>query len=137
MKKRDRIIKETNIIKYTPAFEGGEWTGDNGGYFSIPNSTIEAIAMKGLTATEILVYLYMLRMGHNNGGEFHHSYNNMARKLNRSVKSVQNAVKRLEEHGLLIKRKIGGCVFGVHEANEYTVHYLVLKGQRVPASEYK
>lgn len=57
MKKGEREIKQTKVLNYTPAFEGGEWTGENGGYFSLPNSTIEAIAMKGLTATEMLVYL--------------------------------------------------------------------------------
>ncbi|SFU33987.1 Helix-turn-helix domain-containing protein [Clostridium sp. DSM 8431] len=134
MKKGKRDIKETKVLSYTPAFEGGDWTGENGGYFSLPNSTIEAIAMKGLTASEMLVYLYMLRMGYNNDGEFYHSYNNMARKLNRGTKSIQNAVKKLEELGLIQKTKIGGSVFGQHISNEYKVYHLVLKGHEVPAS---
>ena len=133
MVKTIRELKETKVVNDTPDFESKDWTGKNGGYFSIPNSTIEAIAMKGLTATEMLVYLYMIRMVHNNNGSrFIHSYGNMAKKLNRGVKSVQNAVKKLEELKLIHRTKRGGIFNMEHKANEYKVNYVVLEDQIVP-----
>lgn len=97
--------RQVKILNNTPDFKKkGECK-----YFNVLNGSIFAIAELGLTKTEILVYLLLLRRA--NGREDRTAFTsikNMSKDLKISERQISNATSKLKTLGLIKVIEQGG-----------------------------
>lgn len=132
-KKRDNgIVRKVKILEKTPNFKKkGECR-----YFNVLNGSIIALAELGLNATEILVYLLLLRRA--NGTEERTAFTSakgMERDLNIDEKQIRNSVNTLKKLGLVEVIEQGGTVLqpdGSYKwlANVYRVNFIDIEEEQ-------
>lgn len=129
-KKKAVNNRKIKILHNTPDFKKkGECQ-----YFNILNGSIFAMAELGLNATEILVYLLLLRRA--NGTDDRTAFtsaNGMSRDLKISEKQIRNSTKKLKELGLIEVLEQGGTKLqpdGSYKwlSNVYRVNFIDIEG---------
>lgn len=131
--KDTEIIRKVKILENKPDFKK---KGDCR-YFNILNGSIFAIAELGLTKTEILVYLLLLRRA--NGTDYNTAFTSvkgMSRDLKISERQINNAIKKLKELGLVELLEQGGTILqpdGSYKwlSNIYKVNFIDIEGEQV------
>lgn len=106
MSKENKLnTRKVKILEETPNFKKkGECQ-----YFNILNGSIFAMAELGLTKTEILVYLLLLRRANGTADRTAFtSVKGMSRDLKVSERQISNSVKKLKELGLIEIIEQGG-----------------------------
>lgn len=118
--------RKVKILHNTPDFKKkGECQ-----YFNVLNGSIFAIAELGLTKTEILVYLLLLRRANGTADRTAFtSVKGMSKDLKVSERQISNAIKKLKELGLVEIVEQGGTKLqadGSYKwlANVYKVNFI-------------